>query len=38
MKFDNNAASGESSTSDVDTQNTVCKTYFLVSIYYVIFE
>ena len=34
MKLDNTAAPMESSTSDDDTQITVCKTYFLVSIYY----
>ena len=38
MKFDNNVASRESTTSDVDTQITVSKTYYLVSIYYVISE
>jgi hypothetical protein len=34
MKLDNTAAPMESTTSDVDTQITVCKTYYLVSIYY----
>jgi hypothetical protein len=38
MKFDNNVASMESTISDVDTQITVCKTYYLVSIYYKISE
>ena len=38
MKLDNTAAPMESSTFDVDKQITVCKTYFLVSIYYGISE
>jgi len=38
MKFDNNVASGEATAFDIYTQIMVCKTYYLVSIYYEISE
>jgi len=38
MKLDNTAPPGESTASDFDPQITVCKTDYLVNIYYGISE